>query len=239
MEKDFISSSMQLLCLVVLLCSTINISALLMSDAYVLKYFDGRGVIENVRVMFNIAGQSFEDIRYPIDMETFAKPEFDADKAKGDFALNMDRLPLLSYNGNTIGQSKSIERFVAKKLGFLGSSDVEAATIDMLCEHVVDIKKKYSDCKTGLKGDELEAAKVKWATEEMPVWMKKLELCASPVGSTPTLFDIVIYACVYEFFDTKELAIASITECPKLKASCDLVTEKGGAYFAARKVTKL
>ena len=90
---------MQLLCLVVLLCSTINISALLMSDAYVLKYFDGRGVIENVRVMFNIAGQSFEDIRYPIDMETFAKPEFDADKAKGDFALNMDRLPLLSYNG--------------------------------------------------------------------------------------------------------------------------------------------
>ena len=35
-----------------------------------------------------------------------------------------------------IGQSKSIERYLAKKLGLLGRSDVEAAQIDAFTEHV-------------------------------------------------------------------------------------------------------
>ena len=48
---------------------------------------------------------------------------------------------LLSFSSVTItrvreGQSKAIERFVAGQHGFMGSTPLEAAQIDMICEHV-------------------------------------------------------------------------------------------------------
>ena len=36
----------------------------------------------------------------------------------------------------TTGQSKTIERFVARRHGFMGDTELEAARIDMICEHV-------------------------------------------------------------------------------------------------------
>jgi hypothetical protein len=72
-----------------------------------------------------------------------------------DFAVNMDRAPVLLYTEagttTTIGQSKAIERFVARKLGLYGSNEIESALIDIICEHIRDIKQKYSDVKTGKK----------------------------------------------------------------------------------------
>jgi len=214
------------------------------APTYKLKYFDARGVIENVRIMFAIAKQEYEDFRYPVDFTTWAKPEFDADKAAGTLAVNMDRAPVLFYNGTAIGQSKTIERFVANKCGFAGSSDVEGALIDMLCEHIADIKKNYSDCKVGLKDEALNEAKTKWVTEKMPEWMGKLEKCLSgtggyAVGNKMSLADIVIYSFVSEFLDDKDLAIASVANCPKLKASVAAVTEAGKEWFAIRPDTKM
>lgn len=45
----------------------------------------------------------------------------------------------------TIGQSKTIDRFIAKRCGFMGASDVEAAQADMVGEHCSDIKKVFED----------------------------------------------------------------------------------------------
>lgn len=215
-----------------------------MAPTYKLQYFNARGVVEPVRIMFAIAKQEYEDFRYPVDFTTFSKPEFDADKAAGTLAVNMDRAPLLFYNGTAIGQSKTIARFVANKCGFAGSSDVEGALIDMLCEHIVDIKKNYSDCKVGLKDEALSEAKTKWVTEKMPEWMGKLEKCLSgtggyAVGNKLSLADIEIYSFVSEFLDDKDLAIASIANCPKLKASVAAVTEAGKEWFAIRPDTKM
>ena len=49
-------------------------------STYKLQYFNVRGLAENIRMMFDIAGQEFEDARYPIDTSNFSKPEFDAGK---------------------------------------------------------------------------------------------------------------------------------------------------------------
>jgi hypothetical protein len=92
-------------------------------------------------------------------MPNFSKPEFDAAKASGELYINMDRVPLLTINGETVGQSKTIERFLAKKCGFAGSTDMEAAQIDMWCEHLADIKKSYGDSKAGKSGEEANVAK--------------------------------------------------------------------------------
>jgi hypothetical protein len=44
-------------------------------------------------------------------------------------------------DGGVIGQSKTIDRFIAKRFGFMGISDLEAAQVDMVGEHCSDIKK--------------------------------------------------------------------------------------------------
>jgi len=99
--------------------------------------------------MLAIGNVQYEDFRYPIDTATFARPEFDADKTAGLFGVNMDRLPLLEVNGQQIGQSKSIEKYLAKSVGLFGSNDVEGALIDMITEHIRDIKQGYTDAKAG------------------------------------------------------------------------------------------
>lgn len=75
----------------------------------------------------------------------------------------------------SIGQSKTIERFVARKFGLFGSTDIESAYIDMCMEHVRDIKLKYTDIRKGLSGEELEAAKLAFVTGELGTWLTKIE----------------------------------------------------------------
>lgn len=75
--------------------------------------------------------------------DPLARPA-DAKKAAGDFALAMDKVPILAVTEGGVttkfGQSKAIERFAAKRFGLFGENDLEGARIDMICEHVRDIK---------------------------------------------------------------------------------------------------
>ena len=153
----------------------------------------------------------------------------------------MDRIPILEYNGMQIGQSKTIERFVAKKLGFMGANEVEEALIDMICEHVRDIKQKYSDAKAGKKDDELNEAKHKYLYTDFPAWMAKLEKCLGSngfaVGDKMSLADITIQQLVQDFFDEKDAGAAAISSCPRISASVDVVATAGKTWFETRPVT--
>ena len=99
------------------------------------------------------------DERLSIDFATWARPEFDAKQKAGDFTVNMDSCPVLSVNGVVVGQSKAIARLVAKKLGFFGASDVEAAQIDFIADHGYEMNDAFASHTAGKKDDELEAAK--------------------------------------------------------------------------------
>lgn len=59
-----------------------------------------------------------------------------------DFALG--KIPTLDVTENGVttrlAQSKAIERFLAKRFGFFGDNDLEGARIDMITEHIRDIK---------------------------------------------------------------------------------------------------
>jgi glutathione S-transferase len=51
--------------------------------------------------------------------------------------VRISRVPILYIDGEPkIGQSKAIERFLAKQFGLYGANDVEGGQIDMLGEHV-------------------------------------------------------------------------------------------------------
>lgn len=101
--------------------------------SYKLIYFNLKGRAELIRLMFNLAGQPFEDQRVE-----FA----DWSKLKETFAFK--QLPVLEVKETdgrvtTIAQSNSIVRFVASRLGFDGKTDLERASCDMICEQIRDI----------------------------------------------------------------------------------------------------
>ena len=55
-------------------------------------------------------------------------------------------LPVLIWDGEVLGQSLTIARFVARKAGLAGNNDVEMARADMVTEEVVDMvisERKY------------------------------------------------------------------------------------------------
>jgi hypothetical protein len=113
--------------------------------SYRLSYFNSRGLAEVTRYLFVLKDVPFEDKRYSFyeaarsDGRAWVSPDFEADKAAGRFPFG--RLPLLEVemeDGHVVGiaQSRSIERYVARKLGLMGSNDEEMAIVDMICDQV-------------------------------------------------------------------------------------------------------
>jgi len=209
---------------------------------YKLCYFNVRGLAETTRILFHLAGQPYEDYRYPIDLSNFSKPEYDVDKEAGDFAVAMDRLPLLVVNGQfVLGQSKSIERFVAKKLGFLGDNEEQEAFIDMVTEHVRDIKQKWGDIKLQTNKEEVAAKKQKFLQEDLPIWLGKLETVVSSSyymeNSRITLADVAIQQLLTDYFDDKDAVNAALQPCPKLFEIVSTVSVAASAWLASRPVT--
>ena len=96
--------------------------------SYKLIYFDIRGLAENARLIFAAAQVPYEDVRLsfsfgtPGDFSTIKRPEFDAMKAEGKLDKSLGKVPLLEVDGQQIGQSKAIERFLAKEFGMMLAS---------------------------------------------------------------------------------------------------------------------
>mmetsp|Transcript_26138 Transcript_26138/g.80436 ORF Transcript_26138/g.80436 Transcript_26138/m.80436 type:complete len:197 (+) Transcript_26138:679-1269(+) len=176
--------------------------------------------------MFAVSKTPYEDFRYsftfgtPGDFSTVQRPEFDAAKAAGDLDAGLGRLPILEYNGAKIGQSKTIERFVAGETGMNGDGPVEAALVDAMCENIRDVKDMYQKAKTA------DDTKAEYFATKMPEFMAKVEkTCQNTgcwlVGSKVSLADAAMYVFIKEFFDNKEGAWAALKECPKIRAAVE------------------
>jgi glutathione S-transferase len=186
-------------------------------------YFEAYGRIETARTMLAMAGEDFEDFRYPIsfgtpgDMSTMKRDEFDADQAAGKFDYGMNLIPVIESGNFRLPQSKAIERYIAKKLGMMGSTLEEEAWVDALNEHVGDISAAFGK----KESDE------KWFKETLPSYMKKLETALPgtqgfAVGDRATLADVAIFRLLRDNaeWDSKwdTDIMASYADCPKIKA---------------------
>jgi len=200
-----------------------------MSDksTYKLRYFDLRGAAELSRVLFAVAGVHYDDHRYsfkfgvPMDFSTVQRPEFDADKAAGVLEANLGRVPLLEVDGVPIGQSRAIERFLARRFGLLGDTDVQAAQIDAIVEHTRDIREAFWKI-FGIKdAEEKASATAKWYAEDLPGWYGKLEKVVGPdgfaVGTKTSYADLALWSLLDSTPD-KEGAAAAVAHAPKVAA---------------------
>jgi len=222
--------------------------------SYKLTYFDIRGLAEPARLLFALAKQEYTDHRFsfafgvPGDFSTIKRPEFDEAKGKGELDPSLGKVPLLEVDGVKMGQSKAIERFLAREFGFMGASSVEACQIDALCESIIDTKNAYNKAK-GLTDESAKTAAVaKYFKEDLPAFLalveKSLPAGAGPwlVGSKISLADVLWYQFLLApkgFFDDADSAKASFQACPKLKTAMEAVDANAELkdHFAKRKET--
>jgi len=164
-------------------------------------------------------------------------------KAEGFFQANMDRAPLLTVGDLKLGQSKAIDRYVARAVGMMGATAEEAAIIDMIGEHIRDIKDDYQKKKAGLKDEALTAAQVAYVNEALPTWLDKLEKTMSgsgfAVGNSISLADVYIYGLTQEYFDHKDEVKVIAGKFPKVSASVAAVSSAAAGWLASRPQTKM
>ena len=100
-----------------------------------LVYFNARGLAETSRLLLAVNNVNYEDFRYPLKINDWAthdmeREEFLNDKKNNKLLDSLNKLPFLEIDGQVIPQSKSIERFIAKKYNMFGDNDLDAARID-------------------------------------------------------------------------------------------------------------
>ena len=129
-----------------------------------LIYFDGQGRAEVSRWIFFLAGVEYEDVRIQYsDWSTLKSSKFYRIRS---FAIELyiksflsealyktisttesfifivafrfGKLPVLKYNGKTIAQSKAIARFLGRKYGLAGKTDIEEAEADMIVDYIAE-----------------------------------------------------------------------------------------------------
>ena len=233
-------------CLAILLTaaslSTLSL-ALAAPSKLQLKYFDLRGVAETSRVLLAIGGEEYEDVRFEIDPSNFQSAAFLAAKESGELKMNLNRAPVLvTQDGTTIGQSKAIERFLARKFGLLGGSPDEEAVIDCIAEHCRDVKdaamrKGFSNFTKGKTDEEKARDRSEWFEGDMPTMLKKIddmvqEMGAEEgfaVGSATSYADVAIWALLRDCppADAEDTSKAAV-ECKALTAIADAISANPG-----------
>jgi len=139
---------------------------------YTLTYFDAKGLAEPVRIAFAAAGVGIKEVKIPFTLGQ-VNPIPEDTKPK----LPFGQVPILEYdNGKILSQSGTIGRFVARRLGFMGSNDEEAARIEEICDGLRDFWDAWVAVFRNKDDQEKAAAAKKQATEvAVPRYLGKFE----------------------------------------------------------------
>ena len=199
-----------------------------------LKYFSARGAAETSRLILALANAPYKDSRYEFQVNgpgKFEAPEFVSDKESGVLNANLGRVPILVVDGkDEIGQSRAIERFLAKRFGFMGDNDIDAAKIDCISEHCRDIKdasikKGFSAFNKDKTDEEKAVARKEWFENDLPALLNKLEKSVQmtsakegfSVGAKDSYADITIFALI------RDCSQADSDDVANAAASCTLL----------------
>jgi glutathione S-transferase len=143
------------------------------------------------------------------------------------------------YEKYEIPQSKAIERYLARKFGFLGRTDEDAALIDSICELVVDIKNKF----VASRADPTAAEK--YLNTTLPLMLgfivRYIERSRSGycVGDALSLADIAVYNCTTSWFQAEHNVDVSPCLPTEVRALNDKVLEnKGIAEWVSGRATR-
>jgi len=220
-----------------------------------LKYFDARGAAEVSRLLLVLADVEYKDTRYTITPGTMESPTFLAAKNSNELDMNLSRAPVLVVDdGITIGQSHTIERFIARTYGLMGDTELEASLVDCITEHCRDVKdaqmkKGFSFFTRDKTNEEKAAARIGWFSEDMPTMLGKIEKVVQQtsgemgyaVGKKTTYADAVIFALIGDCTLSGDIedSLKAGEKCDQLKAIVERISndERVSKWLKDRPVT--
>ena len=159
-------------------------------SAYKLTYFGFRGRAEPIRLIFAQAGVEYTDDRIPFE-------DWPARAPHTPFGV----IPVLEVNGQQLGGSLVIARYVAEKQGLGGANDWENALIASALDALTDLLQKVAAFI--FEDDEAKKVEKKQGLEdEVNFTLTNLEKLVAAnkdgwlVGSKVTYGDLVVYDCL-------------------------------------------
>merc|ERR1711963_455603 len=129
-----------------------------------LTYFDLEGRGELIRLLLHAGNIDFEDFRFGFGEWAKHKPN-----------TPFGSVPVLHWDGEEMAQTMAIVRFVARKVGMAGKTDMEFFKADMVACHFEDIFTKLPGLRFA-KTQEERVTKAKEMMEDfLPKWLAPLE----------------------------------------------------------------
>ncbi|KAL6045832.1 Glutathione S-transferase P [Balamuthia mandrillaris] len=202
-----------------------------------LSYFNVPGRAEVPRLLLELAGVDYEWVGF--SFKGSAGGDWAEYKSKHGEELAFGQVPRYQEpEGLDLVQSNAIARYLAKKHGFNGANETEAALIDQFNEGVVDFGS------TGIKAifaPEASKAELlaKFLSEDLPKWLGHFERAFAKNGTGFFVGDKVSYADVHLFvsldlvfrlegarevfegFSHVKAAYEKVASLPKIKAFYD------------------
>ena len=164
-----------------------------------LTYFNLRARAEPARLLLAYAGVSYEDDRLPPPWENI---EAWADQ-KTSYPYGC--LPMLYWDGQEIGQSLAITRFLAKQFGLAGRDNLEAGQVDEIIYALQDaINAGYSVLHEKVEEKKWELAK-KLEQETVPTVLGQIEKRLVSRGGQFLVGNTLSWADIQTFFFCSEL----------------------------------
>merc|ERR1712037_780858 len=148
-------------------------------------YFDIEAKGELTRLLLHAGNFDFEDNRIP-------RSEWPGELKK---ATTFGQLPMLSWDGIELAQSMAIVRFVARRAGLAGKTDLEFVQADMVACHYEEVGAKMRKMIFAESQEEREILVKEYLGEFLPKWLEPLEKLLKKrggewfVGSSPTFAD--------------------------------------------------
>lgn len=187
-----------------------------------MQYWNGRGLMEVPRMILAAAG------KYPGDY-TDGRYE----NPSGDLSQNLGRMPVIEYNGKTVGQSAAINFFLASELGLMGANTYDAAHIISLHEHLKEMHTAYRSIvpygqeptaegsdkwfDTGATDSTGNAERAGYSTRFLTWFLGRIEESLDnngfAVGNQLSLADILLYNSLAEHLEDEQAA----PEVPQFK----------------------
>jgi len=129
-----------------------------------LTYFNLKGRAELARLILAQAAVDYEDCRISKDDWLSLKP-----------ATPMGQLPLLEVEGQTLAQSLTIARYLARQHGLAGNTDIAAAEADMVIDSLTDLMGPAANMMREKDEERKADMKRSFSEETVPAWLEMLE----------------------------------------------------------------
>lgn len=129
-----------------------------------LVYFKLRGRAELLRLILAYGNLDYTEKNYGFDEWSSIKP-----------TTLFGSLPILTYDGEEIGQSLTIARFLAKKVGIAGKNDLEMAQADMIADYCEDILAKSVPFHFAPDQETKNKLVLEWIDTTVPTFLQNVE----------------------------------------------------------------